>query len=183
MSEFAQIILKLLLATLFGGALGYDRERRRMPAGFRTYMLVCLGSTLVMMTNQYVAEIYGGVDVTRMGAQVISGIGFLGAGTIIVTRNNRVHGLTTAAGLWTAACIGLAIGVGYYAAAIVCGILVVFDLVVVQSLQEKFRVSRRIIDIYIECEKIEDIQNLFSFLREQNIKVLNFQLSDKTKLN
>jgi len=88
---------------LLGGILGIERGRKYRPAGFRTYMLVCLGTTIVMLTNQYVYERYGGGDPVRMGAQVISGIGFLGAGTIIVTGHNQVKGLTTAAGLWAAA--------------------------------------------------------------------------------
>src|SRR5690554_4598709 len=99
-----------------GGILGLDREFKNRPAGLRTFMLVCIASTLVMITNQYVLEVYShlNIDPTRMGAQVISGIGFLGVGTIIVTRRNHVKGLTTAAGLWASACIGLAIGIGFY---------------------------------------------------------------------
>ena len=120
------ILLRLVLAMLFGGFIGLERERKRRPAGFRTYMLVCLGAALTMLLSQYesfmvttawretAAEIGLRTDVSRFGAQVINGIGFLGAGTIIVTGKQEVKGLTTAAGLWASACMGLAIGAGFY---------------------------------------------------------------------
>lgn len=93
------ILVRILLAVLIGGLIGMERGMKNHTAGLRTYILVCLGSTMVMMTNQYVTENIGGGDPTRLGAQVISGIGFLGAGTILVTNRNRVKGLTTAVGL------------------------------------------------------------------------------------
>ena len=110
---------RLLLALICGGILGIERGKKNRPAGFRTYMLVCVASAMVMITNQYISNMYSTGDPSRMGAQVISGIGFLGAGTIIVTGRNRVKGLTTAAGLWASACIGLTIGVGFYSGAII----------------------------------------------------------------
>ena len=97
------IIARLCLAVLCGGIIGVERGRKGRPAGFRTHILVCLGSALAMMTNAYLIEYYGGGDPARLGAQVISGIGFLGAGTIIVTGRQQVKGLTTAAGLWASA--------------------------------------------------------------------------------
>ena len=97
------IILRILLSIGVGGVIGLERGIKNQPAGFRTYMLVCLGASLVMMTNQYICDTFGGGDPSRLGAQVISGIGFLGAGTILVTNGSRIRGLTTAAGLWTAA--------------------------------------------------------------------------------
>lgn len=112
--NWISITVRLLLALICGGILGIEREKKRRPAGLRTYMLVCVGAAFVMITNEYMSFKYEGVDPSRMGAQVISGIGFLGAGTIIVTGRNRVKGLTTAAGLWAAACIGLAAGAGFY---------------------------------------------------------------------
>ena len=108
------------MAIIFGGIIGYGRERERRPAGLRTHILVSIGSTLSMITNIYMCKIYNGyTDPTRLGAQVISGIGFLGAGTIIVTGKNKVRGLTTAAGLWACACMGLAIGAGFYSGVII----------------------------------------------------------------
>ena len=101
------ILLRIALALILGGALGIEREQKQHPAGFRTYVIVCLGATLACITNLYMCERLGGTDPARIPAQVISGIGFLGAGTILVTRNNHVRGLTTAAGLWCCARLAL----------------------------------------------------------------------------
>ena len=133
----ASLFLRVALALLIGGSIGLERGSKNQPAGFRTYMLVCLGAALVMMTNQHISERFGLGDPSRLGAQVISGIGFLGAGTIIVTRNNRVRGLTTAAGLWSAACIGLALGIGFYEGAVVVGMAILLIMTVFQKLDHK----------------------------------------------
>ena len=122
--HFASVVLRLALAMLLGGCIGLERGRKRRPAGFRTYMLVCLGAALTVLLSLYeftmvtgpwsdiCAEIGIKTDVSRFGAQVINGIGFLGAGTILVTGRQQVKGLTTAAGLWASACTGLAVGAG-----------------------------------------------------------------------
>ena len=113
--------LRLILAFILGGLVGYEREQASRPAGFRTHILVCVGSALVILTSEYMLRQYSPeiiFDPTRLGAQVISGIGFLGAGTIIRT-GSSVRGLTTAASLWAVACIGLAAGGGFYAGALV----------------------------------------------------------------
>ena len=126
------IIIRVLLSIIIGGVIGIERGRKHHPAGFRTYMLVCLGATLVMMTNQYIYQTFSNGDISRLGAQVINGIGFLGAGTIIVTRKNQVRGLTTAAGLWSSACLGLAVGIGFYEGAIIVGFAILFIMTVMQ---------------------------------------------------
>lgn len=122
-------LARLLLAMLLGGLLGTEREYRHRPAGLRTYMIVCVASALVMLTGEFIFTRYDTGDPTRLAAQVISGIGFLGAGTIVVT-SRQVTGLTTAAGLWASACIGLAAGAGYYLGAILCGVLVIVIMTV-----------------------------------------------------
>ena len=122
------ISLRILLSILIGGILGVERGRKNRPAGLRTYILVCLGSALVMMTNQYVYVTFETGDPVRLGAQVISGIGFLGAGTIVLTGRNKIMGITTAAGLWTAACSGLAIGIGFYEGAVLGGLAIAFTV-------------------------------------------------------
>lgn len=113
------IIVRAILALICGGIIGYDRNVHGSAAGMRTHMLVCLGAMLAMCTGQYSVMMFESGDITRIGAQVVSGIGFLGAGSIIVTKQNKIAGLTTAAGLWASACIGLAIGIGFYEGAIV----------------------------------------------------------------
>ena len=111
--SFWAILVRLTLAVVCGGVIGAERETKRRPAGFRTHILICLGAAITTLTSQYLLlSLHLFTDVARLGAQVISGIGFIGAGTIIVTRDKRVKGLTTAAGLWAAAIIGLACGAG-----------------------------------------------------------------------
>jgi putative Mg2+ transporter-C (MgtC) family protein len=121
---YLSVILRILAAVIFGGAIGLERGMKNRPAGLRTYMLVCVGSCLIMLTNQYLFQVSQAGDPMRLGAQVVSGIGFLGAGTIIVTKHNQIKGLTTAAGLWASAGVGLALGVGFYEAAFTAGIAV-----------------------------------------------------------
>lgn len=111
------LVIRTLLALLCAGIIGYDRDSQGSAAGIRTHILVCIGAMIAMCTGEFVSMYYS-ADAERIGAQVVSGIGFLGAGTIMVNRGH-IKGLTTAAGLWASACIGLAIGTGFYEAAIV----------------------------------------------------------------
>lgn len=123
---------RILLACIFGGIIGYEREQTNRPAGLRTHLLVCVGSALTMMIGEYAFRAFGThVDPTRIGAQVVSGIGFLGAGTIIKAGFN-VRGLTTAASLWAVSCLGLACGMGYFAGAIICGITICVVLIMLK---------------------------------------------------
>lgn len=133
---YGTIFFRLFLSIVIGGVLGLERGRKSRPAGLRTYILVCLGSTVVMMTNQYVSQCMNTGDPVRMGAQVLSGIGFIGAGSIMKTGRNQVRGITTAAGLWAAACIGLAIGIGFYEVAIAGGILIFIVLSLMQNIRD-----------------------------------------------
>lgn len=167
--------IKMLLALICGGTLGVERGRKKRPAGFRTYMLVCLGATLAMMINDFVWIKYGTGDPTRLGAQVISGIGFLGAGTIITTGHNRVKGLTTAAGLWAAGCIGLAIGVGYYEGALIGTAMIVIIMVLLQSFDRRISFSPKILFLYVELENISAIKRIKAYANEKNISVIDME--------
>lgn len=123
--NFYTMLLRLGLALLIGGFIGAERTKHGRSAGIRTHILVCLGAALAMMVSLYGKDVLGNEgDIFRLAAQVVSGVGFLGAGIILVRDRNRVVGLTTAAGLWTVAIVGLACGVGFYEGAVVCGILV-----------------------------------------------------------
>lgn len=141
-----EVILRLVIATLFGGLIGLERESHKRPAGFRTHILVCIGSALVMIVSQYAfldfAEKSMGYDPGRIAAQVISGIGFLGAGTIL-REGSTVKGLTTAASLWVVSGIGLAIGSGFYLFGAVTTGLVVVVLVVFDRFEKRFMFSKR----------------------------------------
>lgn len=169
-------LLRLVLALFCGGVLGIERGRKKRPAGFRTYMLVCLGAALVMMTNEYICDIYGTGDPARMGAQVISGIGFLGAGTIIVTGHNRVRGLTTAAGLWAAACIGLAIGIGYYTGAIMGCVMIFVAMAALHNVDERVMSDTKVMNLYIEFEKLSYIGKFLEYVKERDIKVSDMEI-------
>ena len=127
LEKLAEVALKLGLALVCGGLLGIERGRKKRPAGFRTYMLVCIGATLVMMTNDYISTMYQTGDPSRMGAQVISGIGFLGAGTIL-REGFSVKGLTTAASLWAVSCIGIAVGSGFIVGGLVATFVIYLTL-------------------------------------------------------
>lgn len=125
--------IRLLLSAVLGCIIGFEREQYNRPAGARTYALVCIGSALVMIISEYTYTIYGQtVEPTRLGAQVISGIGFLGAGTIM-KEGFTVRGLTTAAGLWVMSCIGLAAGIGFYSGAIIATALNYFILLILKK--------------------------------------------------
>ena len=129
--SIAAMLFKLAVATAFGFAVGINREKKRRGAGTRTHALVCMSSCLVMITSEYLAVTYADYngDVMRLGAQVISGMGFIGAGTIVVTRYNHIRGLTTAASLWATACLGLVIGAGFITAGIAATVIMLFLLI------------------------------------------------------
>ena len=149
------IIIRLTLATICGGILGAERGRKKRPAGFRTHILVCIGAAMIMITSQYMSDIIGMTgDASRMGAQVISGIGFLGAGTIMVVGKNEVKGLTTAAGLWACACMGLAVGIGFYEGAILSCIFLYAVVTVLHRWDVHSRMHTRVLDIYVELEEV-----------------------------
>ncbi|WP_326909164.1 MgtC/SapB family protein [Sedimentibacter sp. MB31-C6] len=165
------------MSLIIGGLLGLERSRKSRPAGFRTYMLVCLSSTLVMMTNQFIFETYSSGDPARLGAQVISGIGFLGVGTIIVTRKNQVKGLTTAAGLWVAACLGLSIGIGFYAGAIIVGIFVLLIMTLFKSIENWLLSTNKFMTIYASFPTIENFDGFVLLCKKLNFKINDIEMT------
>lgn len=175
---YGSVFLRLLLAVIIGGILGWERGRKNRPAGLRTYMLVCLGAAVVMMTNQYVTQCLGTGDPVRMGAQVISGIGFLGAGSIVVTQRNQIRGITTAAGLWAAACVGLAIGIGFYEIALLGGLVIFFVLTFVHRIDDLSRKMSNVLDVYIELRGKETMTKFIKDLRDAGLTLSNLQLEN-----
>ena len=170
---YTSMVLRILLAILLGGIIGMERGMKNRPAGLRTYMLVCLGACIVMLTNQYVYQAYGVGDPVRMGAQVISGIGFLGAGTIIVTSRNQIKGLTTAAGLWASACVGLSIGIGLYEVAILGSLGVFAILMLLGEVDIRLHKNTRQIDVYVELQADTSIRSFLAFVRTHNLTPSN----------
>lgn len=145
------VAVRLVLAVVCGGFIGLERERKRRPAGFRTHILICLGAAMTTLTSQYLALSLGAnTDVARLGAQVIAGVGFIGAGTIIVTKRRQVKGLTTAAGLWTAAIVGLCCGAGFFEGALITTLIIlIVEFAFVKLEYSVFR-SSRTVNLYVE---------------------------------
>lgn len=175
--NIVSICLRIILSLIIGGILGMERGRKNRPAGFRTYILVCLGSALVMMTNQYVYQNFGTSDPTRMGAQVISGIGFLGAGTIIITGRQKIKGITTAAGLWTSACCGLAIGVGFYEGAIAGGVVIFIIMEFLEKMDSIIRKHSPVMDVYMEFDTKKIFSTFLIEARENKFDITNIQMN------
>ncbi len=174
--DYQSIAVRILLAIFLGGIIGMERGMKNRAAGLRTYILVCLGSCVVMMTNQYVYQVYQVGDPVRMGAQVVNGIGFLGAGTIIVTKRNQIKGLTTAAGLWASACIGLALGVGLYEIAIPGSVGIFLILTLMHELDFWMRQRSKQLDVYIELKEGTSIRNFLEYVRELGFEASNLLL-------
>ncbi|HOQ06509.1 MAG TPA: MgtC/SapB family protein [Clostridiales bacterium] len=173
-----EILARLLLAVLLGGFIGYEREHTNRPAGFRTHILVCAGAALVMVTSEYLVRRYSisAVDPARLGAQVISGIGFLGAGTIIRDGIN-VRGLTTAASLWAVSCVGLAAGSGFYLGAVAATILIFITLITLKKAERRFSRRSRYRTLIIESGNISgQIGLVTNLLEKSNIEIRNIQL-------
>lgn len=198
-SIYFTFIIRLILACILGGLIGFERETAQQPAGFRTYILVCVGAALVMITSQYMFTLYGNIgDPARLGAQIISGIGFLGAGTIIRDGTN-VKGLTTAASLWAVSCVGIAIGIGFYLGAITATILIYITLIVLKKMENRVkREFYNILYIEIDHQKLSCVNEIFEAYNAKirNIEMINiedeiytiikikFKLTDnKNKLN
>ena len=156
-----EALIRILIALACGGIIGYEREHKNRPAGLRTHMLVCIGAALVMIVSQYLFEKYspGVTDPARLGAQVISGIGFLGAGTIIRDRFS-VKGLTTAATLWVVACIGLAIGSGYYLMGIIVTVIIFPALILMRKLESALKIKPSKAKLKITAQYSENVAQL-----------------------
>ena len=176
------ITLRFVLAVLCGGIIGLEREHKHRPAGFRTHILVCLGASSVMMTSQYLISVAGfATDPARLGAQVIAGIGFVGAGTIMVTKRRQVKGLTTAAGLWDSSIVGLAIGVGFYEAGIYATFLILAVELVLSKLDWYLISNAKLINVYVEYENSENLTEMLASLKGQGVRVLDIEIT-KNKL-
>lgn len=169
------IFARVLVSILLGGVIGIERGMKNRAAGLRTYMLVCLGACVVMLINQYSYQVYAVGDPVRMGAQVVSGIGFLGAGTIIVTSHNQIKGLTTAAGLWACACVGLAIGIGLYEVAVVGGLAIFVVLTVLHEWDFYVRSKTQVIDVYVELDHSDSLGKFIRNARDRDLTLSNIQ--------
>ncbi len=186
MSPFV-IVIRIILSVICGGLIGLEREDKRRPAGFRTHVLVCLGSSIIMILSEYMFHTYKdefgiSIDPLRLGAQVISGIGFLGAGTII-QHGTSIKGLTTAASLWTVAAIGLALGSGFYLLGILSSVTVVFILIVFNSIEKKWGIKKysfNTYEIYITMKNnAETLGKVNLVFHKYHAKILEMKFENK----
>ena len=171
------IIVRIFLAMMLGGLIGMEREKSRRPAGFRTHILVCVGACMTALIGLYVWNIMGDItDPMRISAQVISGIGFLGVGTILVKENDHITGLTTAAGLWTTAAIGIACGYGFYIAAFVGTLVVAITAAILFKLEKGTRRRNSVRSIYLEIAGTEAVNEytdwFWTELKAKNVMIM-----------
>lgn len=182
------VLLRLLLAMFFGGMIGLERGRKRRAAGLRTYMLVCMGAALTVLLSLYESYMLANdwadiavemgirTDVSRFAAQVINGIGFLGAGTIIVTGRQEVKGMTTAAGLWASACTGIAIGAGFYECVFLAFVLISLAIRVLPYVENYVVENARNMNIYVEFESLDDVGKIINRIKAQDVQIFDVDI-------
>ena len=179
--NMVSVTVRMFLAVLCGGIIGIEREYKRRPAGFRTHILICLGAAMTTLTSQFLyLELHYYTDMARLGAQVVAGVGFIGAGTIIVTQRQRVKGLTTAAGLWASAIIGLAIGGGFYEGALFATFLIILAELLFSKLEYRMLENAPEINLYMEYTDRSCLEQVLKLYREKNVKVLNMEITRAT---
>lgn len=172
------VLVRLFFAVLCGGAIGIEREHKRRTAGFRTHILICLGAAMTTMISQFLLyNMHLYTDIGRLGAQVIAGIGFIGAGTIIVTKRRQVKGLTTAAGLWTCAIIGLAIGAGYFEAGLLSTIIILLAEIFFSRFEYWVLENAKNINIYVEYTGNENLDSVIRLLKSYRIVIIDLEIT------
>ncbi|MBR4549636.1 MAG: MgtC/SapB family protein [Oscillospiraceae bacterium] len=186
--NLASMMLRIFLAMLMGGLIGLDRERKNRPAGFRTYMLVALAAASTQILSQYLdlmldtqwADAFAVVgrrtDVVRLGARIVSGVGFIGTGTILLTERQEVKGLTTASCLWASACMGLAIGAGFYECVIVGTILIVLVMELFPLVDDNILATSRNMNFYVEMDSIEYLGAVVNCVKGRDIRIYDVDI-------
>lgn len=164
-----ELLIRLVIAMVLGGMVGFERGSKNHDAGLRTHIIVCIGAAAIMVISECLTKFYNiPQEIMRMGAQVVSGIGFLGVGSIIVD-GNKVRGVTTAAGLWTTAGIGLAVGCGCYLIAMLVVVLILITNLVLRPLVVKLHTS--FFHVRIQIGEKEDTNSLLKEIIHQNIEI------------
>lgn len=193
--SLVSLVIKITLAVFFGGLIGLERGQKHRAAGSRTYMIVCLGAAMTIMLAQYdafqlstrmhefVESINAKVDVTRFASKAVNGIGFLGAGTIIVTGRQEVKGLTTAAGLWASACMGIAIGAGFYECAIMGFMLILVTTVLFNKLGSWIVTRARNMDLYVEFAEMENLGEIIGTIKGMEIQIFDVDIQREKSSN
>ncbi len=182
------MVLRVFLAVMMGGIIGLDRERKHRPAGFRTYMLIALGAACTQILSQYLElmlstswaldlpNVNKHTDIVRLGTQVVTGVGFIATGTILVTERHEVKGLTTASCLWASACLGLACGAGFYEGVFVGWALIVVIMKLLPLVEEPFLSRSLNMNLYVEMDSVENLGEIVTHLRSGNIRIYDVEL-------
>ncbi|OWZ84532.1 MgtC/SapB family protein [Natranaerobius trueperi] len=182
MISSVEIILRLVLGGLLGGLVGFEREQHNRPAGFRTHILVCVGATLIMLVSIYTfigpeGEISRGADTARIAAQVVSGVGFLGAGTIL-RQGSTIKGLTTAASLWVVAGIGLAVGGGFYLGAITATSVVMISLYLLGNVERYLARRKRVRELWVRVvDRPGQLANISYVIANREININKVEMN------
>lgn len=172
------MIIRVIVATVLGGVIGLDRGMKHRGAGTKTITIVCLGSTLVMLTEQYIQINFPGLaNMDRMAAQVISGVGFIGVGTIIISRH-RVRGLTTAATLWASACVGLAVGIGFIEGGVLITAMMLISLHVLPYVEQFATRHSHYCNVFIDLEENRDLHIVLKKLKEADVIIDSMDTSE-----
>ena len=171
-----ELFFRLVVSVILGGIIGLERGGTKHAAGLRTHTILCLGAASVMVVSEFLVEKYNiPQEIMRMGAQIISGVGFLGAGSIIMN-GGQLHGITTAAGLWTTACVGIAVGSGNYLIAIFVVALMMVVMLGLRSLSQKIRTECIKYTIMVQTEKVENISSIFNEIVENGMEICNVKI-------
>lgn len=173
--DYLSILIRLLIAMAMGAVIGYERAYRKSTAGLRTFSIVCVAAALTMIINEHLVSIYDSGDAARLAAQVISGIGFLGMGSIILTSRNQIRGLTTAATLWATAILGLAIGAGMILAGLITFVIMMFIITIMSYISKHLERYNRIITIYLEADKSAGLSQIIHALNERGYEVMQLE--------
>ncbi len=177
--DWISVTVRLVLAVLLGGFIGIERERKGRAAGFRTHILICLGAAMTTLTSQYIVfELGVATDLTRLGAQVIAGVGFIGAGTVMVIKRREIKGITTAAGIWTAAIVGLCCGAGFYEGAVLAALLVLLAEIVFYKLEGFLLVNRTVFSIYVEYSDSKRLGDIVDTVKKSGASVLSLEVKN-----
>lgn len=172
------ILIRVIAAAVLGGIIGLDRGMKHRGAGTKTITVVCLGATLVMLTEQYIQIYFPGLaNMNRLGAQVISGVGFIGVGTIIISRH-RVRGLTTAATLWASACVGLAVGIGFVEGGILITAMMLVSLHVLPFVERFAARHSRYCNVFIDLEESRDLHTVIQKLKEAGVVIDSMDMTE-----
>jgi len=158
-----QVAFRLCLSVVLGVLIGLERAKHGRAAGMRTHVLVCLGAAITAMTGIYAQSIFNSGDVTRLAAQVISGVGFLGAGMIILKNDNMITGLTTAAGVWATATLGIAVGFGFYSVAVIAAVLFLITLILFSKFERRKKNTQV---VYLEIADMARVNDLMQEIRD-----------------